>query len=95
MDLRSLKVLFSDGGLNAAIAMKASPEKKGWLLHFQRRSGGVTAIGTVREPEIAKIFRSLDAVASAAADVGFTQVLVKFTEGKEEISPKDSDLKVE
>ncbi|MCG8381736.1 MAG: hypothetical protein MJA28_05880 [Gammaproteobacteria bacterium] len=94
MDLKSLKVLFSDGGLTAAVAVKAPFEQKGWLLHFQRRNGGVAVIGTVREPEAGKVFRSLDAVASAAADVGFSQVLVKLTE-REEIDPDDFELKAQ
>jgi len=96
MDLRSLKILFNDGGLTTAVVVKAPFEQKGWLLHFQRRSGGVAVIGTVRDPETAKIFRSLDAAASAAQDIGFPQVVVKLTEKEHEgINPDDFELRAQ
>lgn len=96
MDLKSLKVLFDDDSLKRAVAMRAPLQSKGWLLHFERRAGGLAVMGTVRDPETGKIFRSLDAAATAASDVGFAELQVKISDKKQEgIDPDDFELKAQ
>lgn len=96
MDLKSLKVLFADGSLKKAVAIRTPLQKKGWSLHFERRAGCLATMGTVRDPEAAKIFRSLDAVATAARDVGFVELQVKISEKEqEEIDFDDFELKTQ
>lgn len=95
MDLKSLKVLFEDDSLKRAVAMRA-PLQKGWLLHFERRAGGLAVMGTVRDPGSGKVFRSLDAAATAAADIGFAELQVKIIDKQTEgIDPDGFELKAQ
>ena len=96
MDLKSLKVLFDDDSLKRAVAMRAPLQKKGWLLHFERRAGGLAVMGTVRDPGSGKVFRSLDAAATAAAEVGFAELQVKIIDKQAEgINPDNFELKAQ
>ena len=74
MDLRSLRVIFDDGGLHTAEASRVDGTRKAkWRLMFTRRNGERIAIGTTRAPDETKEFSSLDAVAVAAEEIGFTK----------------------
>ncbi len=79
MDIKALKILFDDKSLISAEAVRA-PMENGWVLHFERRNGDITMIGTTREPAKAKIFRSLDAAASAVSEIGFIGFKVRLKE---------------
>ena len=94
MDLRSLKILFEDGGLSAAEAVKDTDNGRAiWLLRFRRRNGDVAVIGTAKQPETAKIFRSLDAVQSAAEEVGFEGFSANWVKSEKVQKPEDFELK--
>ena len=84
MDLRSLRVIFDDGGLHSAEASKIdSTTKTKWKLMFTRRNGEKISIGTARLPDETKEFSSLDAVAVAAEEIGFTKFEIALKkEGK-------------
>jgi hypothetical protein len=93
MDIKALKILFDDKSLISVEAVRA-PLEKGWILHFERRNGAITMIGTTREPEKAKIFRSLDAAASAVSEIGFVDFKIRLKEVVADVeAPKHFKLK--
>ncbi|WMS89295.1 hypothetical protein [Pleionea litopenaei] len=93
MDLKVLRILFDDGAISSAEAVRV-PFGKGWYLTCKKNNGDIVHVGTTREPGKPKLFRSLDAVASASTEIGFSELLVHVKEQKKE-GGSTEDFKLE
>lgn len=78
MTLLQLKRLYSLGMLVGARVIKA-PDT-GWILEMESDSGSIFSMSKTKGNRDTRIFTTVDAACSSAAEIGFTDVVVKLPE---------------
>ena len=66
-------VLFEAGTLMACRVVPAPLEGAGYIMELETRQGGSEALETTRKGQV-RVFRTLDAAANEARNIGFRQI---------------------